>query len=171
VVAYFAAALSCFRLRGRFSASADTLRRKERRCWTLLAGVLSFLCINKQLDLQTAMTEFFRGLARQEGWYQVRFYYQVGFIGAMALALPTGAILLLWLARRLPRPCKVAVLGLITLGVFVLIRAASFHHIDRLLGARLLHLRLNWILELSGIAIVLVGTRQRWRQLRGSPHL
>src|SRR4051812_24787616 len=35
---------------------------------------------------------------------------------------------------------------------FVLVRAASFHHIDALLGYG--RVRLNWVLELSGIILV-----------------
>jgi hypothetical protein len=35
---------------------------------------------------------------------------------------------------------------------FVAVRAASFHHIDRWLGYGVV--RLNWVLELGGIALV-----------------
>ncbi len=37
---------------------------------------------------------------------------------------------------------------------FVVIRAASFHHVDALLAARLGGVRWNWIFELSGISVV-----------------
>ena len=40
---------------------------------------------------------------------------------------------------------------------FVVIRAASFHHVDALLASRLGGLKWNWILELGGILIVAVG--------------
>ena len=40
---------------------------------------------------------------------------------------------------------------------FVVIRAASFHHVDAFLASRLGGLRWNWILELGGILIVAVG--------------
>jgi hypothetical protein len=40
---------------------------------------------------------------------------------------------------------------------FVAIRAASFHHVDILLSAHLAGLKLNWILELGGIAFVAFG--------------
>jgi hypothetical protein len=45
---------------------------------------------------------------------------------------------------------------------FVLIRAASFHHMDRFIGTRILGLRWNWILEMSGIGLVLLASQ--WRQ-------
>jgi len=44
----------------------------------------------------------------------------------------------------------------------VLIRAASFHHIDRFIGDRILGLKWNWILEMGGISIVLLSSE--WRQ-------
>jgi hypothetical protein len=165
VVAYFAATLACFRLRSRFSSDADSVRRKERCFWGGMTASLLFLCINKQLDLQSAMTEFLRTCAKREGWYEIRYKFQVAFIAAMAVSLPVCSLALLLVARKLPISSKFAGLGLIIIAVFVLVRAASFHHIDRLLGARVLHFKLNWILELGGISIVLVGARKRWQQL------
>ncbi len=170
VVAYFAATVVCYRLRARFSPNADWLRRKERRFWATMTAILLFLCINKQLDLQTAMTELLRICARRQGWYDHRRTYQVAFIAAMAVALPVAAVVLFRVTRGLAGAIKLAGLGLVVIGGFVLIRAASFHHIDRLLGERILNFKLNWILELGGIAIVLVGSLMRWRQLNQGPH-
>ena len=170
VVSYFAATLTCFRLRGRFSSDADSVRRKERRFWGVMTAILLLLCINKQLDLQTAMTEFLRGCAKREGWYAIRREFQIAFIAALTVSLAVYSVVFFLLARRLPASSKVSGLGLIGIAVFVLIRAASFHHVDRLLGERILHFKLNWILELGGISIVLVGARKRWRQLNMGPH-
>jgi len=130
-----------------------------------MTATLLFLCINKQLDLQTAMTEFLRARAVREGWYEIRYKFQIAFIAAMAVSLPVCSGVLFLVARRLPASSKLAGLGLIAIAVFVLIRAASFHHVDRLLGARILHFKLNWILELGGISIVLLGACTRWHQL------
>ena len=46
---------------------------------------------------------------------------------------------------------------------FVLIRAASFHHIDRFIDARILGLKWNWVVEMGGISIVLVASQWRDR--------
>ncbi len=170
VIAYAAATFLCYRLRGRFSSTSDSARRKERRFWGGMTAILLFLCLNKQLDLQTAMTEFLRNVAKRQGWYEVRHKFQVAFIAAMAIVLPLAAGLLWVLARKLSLSAKYAGLGLIVLGVFVLVRAASFHHVDRLLGSRVLLLKTNWLLELGGIAIVLVSGRRRWRELNRGPH-
>jgi hypothetical protein len=43
-----------------------------------------------------------------------------------------------------------------------LIRAASFHHVDRLIGRTVLGFRWNWILEMGGIGLVLLASQ--WRR-------
>jgi len=55
-----------------------------------------------------------------------------------------------------------ALLGATFLIAFVLIRAASFHHIDRLITSSIFGFRWNWILEMGGIIVVLLASR--WRQ-------
>lgn len=170
VLAYFVAAFVCYGLRRRFSPNADRVRRGERRFWTVLAAVLLFLCINKQLDLQTAMTELFRMVFRQGGWYENRRIFQLAFILAMAAGFPVAAYAVFRATRRLPSSSRLAGLGLVLIAVFVLVRAASFHHVDRLLAARLLHFKLNWLLELGGVAVVLVGALRRRRELCRDPH-
>jgi hypothetical protein len=56
--------------------------------------------------------------------------------------------------RPLSASRALALSGLIFLLSFVLIRAASFHHVDVLINQTALGLRWNWILELSGIGLV-----------------
>jgi len=160
VFAYFLAALACWKARA-FAGGPSGLRRKERAFWTTLSVVLLLLCANKQLDLQTAFTEFMRAMAKRQGWYDVRFAYQKGFIAAMAIGAVIGGWLCLRFTRDLPRSVKTAGVGLVVIACFVLVRAASFHHIDRLLGQTVLLLKVNWLLELGGIAIVLMGAM--WR--------
>jgi drug/metabolite transporter (DMT)-like permease len=170
VLAYAMATWWCHRLRKRFSARSDAIRRKERRFWSVMTGILLFLCINKQLDLQTAMTEFLRGCAKTEGWYDIRYKFQVAFIAAMLLCLPILVGVMFYVARRLPGATKLAGAGLIFIGIYVLLRASSFHHMDLLIRARVLNFQLNWFFELGGIAVVMVGARKRSRQLDRGPH-
>jgi hypothetical protein len=169
VLAYAAATALGYLLRARISAAADSPRAPERRYWGGMALILLFLYVNKQLDLQTAMTEFFRDVAKEQGWYPVRHRFQVAFIATVAMAFPVGAEILFTVGRRLPLSAKVAGLGLLAITAFVLIRAVSFHHVDRLLRARVLHLRLNWIFELGGLAVVMFGEVARWRELGQEP--
>ena len=74
------------------------------------------------------------------------------------------AVLLL-AGRNLPR-LGVALVGIVFLCCFVAIRASSFHHVDRLLGANLEGLKINWIMELGGIALVGVGAYGERRALK-----
>lgn len=172
VVAYFLAGLFCALASWKVRASAPEvqarLRRKERLFWMLLGAAMLFLCLNKQLDLQTAFTELLRGLSKRQGWYEARFAYQKAFIASMAAVLLIGGWLCVRLTLDLPGSVKIAGVGFVLIAFFVLIRAASFHHIDRLLGQRILLLKVNWLVELGGIAVVSAGAIRRWRQLRSS---
>jgi hypothetical protein len=55
-----------------------------------------------------------------------------------------------------------ALLGIGFLLTFVLVRAASFHHMDALLGYG--RVRLNWVLELSGITLVAMSALRQGRK-------
>ena len=45
-----------------------------------------------------------------------------------------AAMAVLWLTRRAPAAVRLALAGLVFIGVFVRSRAASFHHLDKFLG-------------------------------------
>ena len=109
---------------------------QETVLWQLIAIALGFLCINKQLDLQTAMTEFGRLLARRQGWYAERRLFQETFIAGLLLAGLFSTCLAIVITWRMSRSLKAALVGFCVIGVFVLIRASSFHHVDVLLGSR-----------------------------------
>lgn len=136
-------------------------RALETTLWWLLSIVLCFLCINKQLDLQTAMTEFGRMLSRREGWYEERRMYQQLFIAALGIGGAFCAFLLLFITRKMSGSIKLAMAGLCMIGVFVVIRASSFHHVDQFLGSSVLGIKWNWILEISGIGIIVLAANRR----------
>jgi hypothetical protein len=50
---------------------------------------------------------------------------------------------------------------------FVLIRAASFHHVDLLLRAG--PVRLNWVFELTGIGLIALAARRAQSSERSDP--
>ena len=50
-----------------------------------------------------------------------------------------------------------ALLGLVLVTVFVVIRAAGFHHMDVLIDTRVAGMRMNWLLELPGPLMVLAA--------------
>lgn len=158
VFAYLAVAIACGG-----TAMAErraALRGEPARStpWWVLCGLLLFLGINKQLDLQTWLGSTARNLSRAQGWYAERRFVQALFIAGLAVAGLVFLTALAWSIRGLWRRCGVALVGSVFLIVFVLARASSFHHVDVLLGSSVLGVRWNWILELGGIATVGLGT-------------
>jgi hypothetical protein len=162
VVLYFATSISCWKLR--YKIEPDGRRRSnEDLAWRFIAILFLALGINKQLDLQTAFTEAGRVVAHLQGWYEQRRPIQLDFIGLVAATCVTVAITLLIWMRRAPIPTWLALMGTILVFGYVLIRAASFHHIDRFIGESILGLRWNQVIEISGISLVLIASQ--WRQI------
>jgi membrane protein required for beta-lactamase induction len=134
-IAYFVAAGLCF-WAGRREREASLGRARQWNApvfWFTLCGLLVALGFNKQLDLQSDLTEAGRSIARSGGWYENRRLVQAVFVmlfAAGAVAAVAGAI---WFMRDLWKRYKLAFIGIIFLCAFVIIRAASFHHIDQIL--------------------------------------
>ena len=158
VVLYFLAVISC----GLIARNSEA----DRRIWVAISILFLGLGINKQLDLQSALTEFGRTLAFQYGWYGQRRLVQVVLILLVAIGCVGAVIALLIGARRSAPPTRLAILGTALVLAFVLIRAASIHHIDRFIGQSVLGFRWNWILEMGGICVVLLASEWRRRATR-----
>lgn len=135
----------------------------QRRFWLATALVMLMLGINKQLDLQTWFTEVGRDLAIAHGWYERRRTVQALFIAGLGLLAVAGWAWLSTCLQTLDRHAKSAAFGLLLLCAFVILRAASFHHVDRLIGLRFDVVSLNAALELSGIAWICLSALQRLR--------
>lgn len=159
VALYLVAAWLCFLCsrRSRVLARRSSDGRWEPRLWALFAVVLLALGINKQLDLQSAFTEMMRVVAREQGWYEARRQYQYAFIGAVAVLAAVVGTALIAAVWRLGRALKLAAVGLVFVLAFVAVRAMSFHHVDALIGTRVLNVRVNWMFEIGGIAVVIAG--------------
>ena len=176
VAAYFAAALACGTAAradrmsterplasaifwrpdlaaGRGRRAAGTAR-KHGGFWIALTLLLVLLGINKQLDLQSLITDIGRRLARDQGWYDRRHEIQLRFVAGLAAIGTAAGLALLVAFRRDAARSPLAVLGTALLLGFIVVRAASFHHVDAFISSRLLGLRWNWILELGGIALI-----------------
>ena len=122
--------------------------------WALLVLLFVFLGLNKQIDLQTWLTDVGRRVAQAQGWYEQRARVQTIFVGAVAvLGLWALAFLLDRTRELLPRHA-LAFGGLVLLACFVILRSSSFHDVDRVLGWGVLGMRLSWMLELLGITCV-----------------
>jgi hypothetical protein len=131
--------------------------RSERRFWVIATVGLLFLGINKQLDLQTHLSDFFREVARRGGWYKQRRPLQVAFIALDALIGLGIGIYLMRLAVAAGAGVRIAMIGLVLLGAYIVLRAASFHHVDSLLGRMVNHVKVHNYVELSCILVVIVG--------------
>jgi len=167
VVAYGAAAVLCFLAALHHPVAIDTGQvRRRHRMWFAIAVLMVFLCINKQLDLQSLFTDVGRVLATREGWYEQRRTVQRWFVLAVATAGILALVTIAWKLRSILRERKLLLLGLSSLLTFIIIRAASFHHVDVFLGSQILGIRVNWILELGGISLIALSALQSIRRPR-----
>ena len=129
----------------------------ERVFWLMLALILAAMTVNKQLDLQSALTAFARCLSKAQGWYENRKWVQTGFILGLLGASIVFLVGLGLMMRRHLRRTWCAVLGLVFLTGFVAIRAVGFHHFDVLIKSDFSGIRINWLLELGGIGLILAN--------------
>ena len=136
-------------------------QRVMRRLWASTTIVLVVLGINKQLDLQSLFIELARERARAQGWYERRREYQtVAILGVIVIG-GTAFAFITFLLRSVISRVSLALTGLLALVTFVIVRAASFHYIDKLLSLGN-PIRVNWVLEIGGILLVATAAGQ-WR--------
>jgi hypothetical protein len=154
VAAYCLAAVVSFRAAWHEPRTDDHRAKQPATFWMVLCIVMIALGINKQLDLQSLLTQIGRDVIRSGGWYRERRELQVGFILAVTLVCITAVAAFFWFSRRTLHKRWLALVGVVFILGFVVIRAASFHHVDRLLGASIGGMKWNWVLELGGIAAV-----------------
>lgn len=153
VLAYLLAMARCF-----VKAKQDHLAGSPYQFWLYLGIFLLLLSINKQLDLQTWFSQVLRDLSLAHGWYEQRRILQFAFIVSIASVMLVLFVTLRIYLWNLWRSYKLVWSGLILLCVFILIRAASFHHIDILIRHTLLGLELNVLLENLALALIILGT-------------
>lgn len=160
----------CYVVAGLLSAIAcHNQTGKQRVFWFGLAVLLLLLSINKELDLQTALTAAARCIAKADGWYADRRSIQITFIFAIIAISGVTALALCWILRRDLRAVGLALFGVATLLAFIAIRAAGFHHFDRLIGYQIGNVRMNWIMELGGIAMITVNALFALRRKSSPP--
>ena len=141
------------------AARADRHVPRRRAWWIFVAVAFVLLGVNKQLDLQSALTETGRWLAHRQGWYEERRRVQLLFLASLAATATVGLSAMLFLLRHHLRRLWLSALGMAATVVFVLARASSFNGMNWLIGTEPLPgVRTNWILELGAIALVGLGT-------------
>jgi hypothetical protein len=127
---------------------------RESHYWLLLAISLGFLGINKQLDLQTLLTIVGREAVVHWGVYDQRRTIQLVFILLLTTGCVGGLIITSIFVRNLGGPAFLATTGCAVQLTFVISRAASFHHIDKLLSIQLPIGKTNLVLESIGLLII-----------------
>lgn len=157
VAAYFLCAIVTLKLY--FSAQdifPNGVATKQKQFWLCLGVIMLFLGVNKQLDLQSLLTAIGRYFAHRDGWYAQRRIIQVGVIIGILFTLCTAMICFMIHFKPVLKTNWLAIVGLAFLLTFIAVRATSFHHMDTLINMRLCNMRMNWILELSGITGVAI---------------
>lgn len=138
---------------------------REEHLWLWVAVLMGLLCLNKQFDLQTLITEVGREISRSGGWYQQRRLIQLAFV---CVVIAGATVFGIWFSRRYSvffRTHRYLGLGLLFLLTFIVVRAVSFHHIDEFLHTDLLGFRANWVLELGAISLIIFAAmrKRKWR--------
>lgn len=127
---------------------------KKERIWLFVALGMLALCVNKQFDLQSLFTDIGRAIAWHQGWIEKRRAVQKIFVLGVVAA---GGLFGCWFVWRFWSFWKRHLLlagGLVFLGTFIVVRAISFHHFDSILKLSFAGMKVNWILELGGIALI-----------------
>jgi MFS family permease len=156
--AYFSTATMCVLCALRLDRHAGARERlRVRLVWWSLAVLVLFLGANKQLDLQTLFTAVGREIAKGAGWYAYRRTVQAWFVAALATVSLAALVAAGWALRREWRRRRLALIGLAILVGFVLVRAASFHHLGAALDWELEGPAFQTVPELLGIACIAIS--------------
>lgn len=149
VAAYVAAAVLAWR-----NVGAARRTAVPASFWIALATLMLLLGVNKQLDLQSWFGQTGRDLALAQGWYGQRRSVQ----GAFIVLLIAGTLALVIGARRywatLWHEYQAAFIGVCLLLTFIVIRAATFHHVDLLFRIDVGATTLGRALEIVGVIVV-----------------
>ena len=175
VAAYFAASLLSMRA-ARCSQISGRRWQREGVFWACVGALTLAFGINKQLDLQSLLTDIARSMAKNGHWYESRRGLQETAIGLFAALGLTVMLTIVLSLRNSLAEVKGAATGLCVVTTFVMIRAASFHHVDALLSKAVIGMNWNVLLELPGIIMIAVAAlfysrridpRRRARRLCG----
>jgi hypothetical protein len=136
----------------------------NNRPWIIIAALLLFLGINKWLDLQTLLMHLGRAATRTTHWYKHRRAAQTVFVMFFTLVVLAALASGLRKWRRFCTENRLALVGIVMLFLFILVRAATINHVSKRLHLNLYDDRWGWILEVLATAcFVLSATRMKAR--------
>ena len=125
-----------------------------RMFWAIIVGFLIFLAINKQLDMQSALTIAGKCLAKAQGWYANRRVVQAAFIAVLLIIILIGLIITIFALRGALLVNAFAILGLAIVLSFVMVRAVSIHRFDYFIGLKTLGISNNFLFENFGLTLI-----------------
>lgn len=134
--------------------SQEKNSRHQSRFWLLVAIALLLLGINKQIDIQAGVMAAGRCFALMHGWLHERRPLLELLVVAVLLFAFASLIMAVWLLRNVLGPNILAVIGLVFVATFLVVRAASLRDLDELIGVQIIGIRLGWLFELAGIACI-----------------
>ncbi len=153
VIAYGITAVLCFIAMWKSKVITDN-RKKHQLFWLGVGLLFVFFAFNKHTNFQSGFTSFFRTLAYESQWYDVRQSVQIPFIVGVLLLTAVLLLLASWTLRSIWQDYKLTILGVAYQIAFVTIRASSLHAMDGIINFTVAGIRMNWILEFVGILIV-----------------
>ncbi len=153
-IAYFAAAALCFICGRRAGGPRHDVGGREQLLWWCVGMAVLLLGINKQVDLQTPLRDIGRAMAEAEGWYGYRRTVQGWFVAATAIGAIGALILAGSEMRRCWRQHVLLYAGVVILAGFVVLRAATFHHVrEAIKWSSPVH-NAKYVMEAAGIACI-----------------
>lgn len=165
-VAYLVVAILCFICSRRIGALPGNTPLRQRGLWWSVGTVVLLLGVNKQLDLQTPLRDLGRALAEAKGWYQYRRMVQTWFVVALGgMAVGTLVVAAIKM-RRTWRHHGLLYVGMVILAGFVVMRAASFHHVKSFEKGVPCGHDLRAIVELTGLAFIGLSAWLTLRRIR-----
>ena len=160
-VTYFLVSFLCLRAALYSVKNGQSNLRADRIMWLCIAFILLMLGINKQLDLQTLLTSVGREIAKAQGWYYMRRKVQAVFVLIAALSCVLIMVVMFRRFKDMLRQNRLVFVGLVCLAAFILIRTASFYHVDYMFRKHDIFMALNMkiICELGALIIVGAGVQ------------
>ena len=147
-IGYLVAAIFAFILGKRYRPD------KTAVVWFSLGTGLLFLCLNKQLDLQTWLGLTARDFTREHGLYQFKHLIRYGFMIALVAVASIPLVVFLFHIWALLSRAPLGTTGLALIGAFILIRGTKYY------GPRFPY-EDQVIIEAVGLALVLCSFGNR----------
>jgi len=151
VTAYFVAALLAIKMSLLTSLISLEDSIQQKRFWLVIAFIMFLLGFNKQLDILQLLTVSGRDYALREGWYKYRRTLQIMVMTSIAIFISITTACLIYQAKSIWKKNWLTITALLFLLLFVSFRSISFHYMDSLINTTVAGLRINGVLELSGI--------------------